>query len=488
MMNKPANIKNWAQVELWIVTVLIGVIFLVALFEAITFRNEYGIFLQTDNITLVTLGLLFRFLIIYISYLLLCFYMASAFDKKEPASNNSLVILAFIVVCTIINLIDIYFGALLGLKILVIYFNRNKANEENRLNYEAALLVAIWLLLIMSLSKISTSTLFVGTPITRLRIFPSELEMYVLFAIPVAIMGYLYAVYFVIPKIYHKKWRGLRFLGKMILLAILSSLGILVILLFHYSFNHDRLATHDTGVPFFGNFFGQLFLVTPIAWNIFKSRQKREIAEITSLKTQLNNSDANLNFLKSQINPHFLFNALNTLYGTALQENAERTGEGIQKLGDMMRFMLQENMQNKIALSRDIDYLNSYILLQKLRTSVSPDIVIQAEIEAPAPDLLIAPMLLIPFVENAFKHGISLIHPSFIKIKLNINDTKLYFDVYNSIHTNPEQPLETELSGVGLENVKQRLGLLYPEKHELIIRETAKEFIVHLTLELERNV
>jgi two-component system LytT family sensor kinase len=200
---------------------------------------------------------------------------------------------------------------------------------------------------------------------------------------------------------------------------------------------------------------------------------------------ELGKSDANLGFLKSQINPHFLFNALNTLYGTALQENAERTGEGIQKLGDMMRFMLQENMQDKISLSRDIDYLNNYIALQKLRTSVSVDIVINTEIEEQLSALEITPMLLIPFVENAFKHGISLQSPSHIKVTLQTKGDTLYFDVNNSIHLKADGDPEKLNSGIGLQNVKQRLALLYPNKHELIIRESAKEFFVHLTLNLK---
>ncbi|MGY0040200.1 histidine kinase [Pedobacter sp. NJ-S-72] len=124
----------------------------------------------------------------------------------------------------------------------------------------------------------------------------------------------------------------------------------------------------------------QILISTPLAWYIYKTRNATD-QQIFTLKKELGKSDANLGFLKSQINPHFLFNALNTLYGTALQEKADRTGEGIQKLGDMMRFMLHENMQDKISLTRDIDYLNNYIELQKLRTSTTVDILIKTEIE-----------------------------------------------------------------------------------------------------------
>jgi LytS/YehU family sensor histidine kinase len=93
-------------------------------------------------------------------------------------------------------------------------------------------------------------------------------------------------------------------------------------------------------------------------------------------------------------------------------------------------------------------------------------------------------MLLIPFVENAFKHGISFREVSHIKVTLEIKNNTLYFDVYNSKHARQENDPEKDKSGVGLENVKQRLKLLYPGKHELILRETSKEFFVHLTIQL----
>jgi len=225
------------------------------------------------------------------------------------------------------------------------------------------------------------------------------------------------------------------------------------------------------------------FIVMPLSWHLYSKRMSKT-RELQGLKTALGRSSANLDFLRSQINPHFLFNALNTLYGTSLQENAERTGEGIQRLGDMMRFMLQENVQEKISLTREVDYLNNYIELQKLRTQVSPDIIITTEIDEEIKGLEIAPMLLIPFVENAFKHGISLREPSHIKISLQTREKVLFFDVSNSIHPKGLNDPERDKSGIGLENVKQRLNLLYPNRHELTIRESAKEFFIHLTVTL----
>ncbi|CAA9540690.1 MAG: putative two-component system sensor protein, no kinase domain [uncultured Segetibacter sp.] len=227
----------------------------------------------------------------------------------------------------------------------------------------------------------------------------------------------------------------------------------------------------------------QLLITVPLSWLLFK-RQMQGSEEIYALKTELGKSNANLDFLRSQINPHFLFNALNTIYGTAIQEKAERTSEGIERLGDMMRFMLQENQQEKISLTREIEYLNNYISLQKLRTDPNPCIKIEAAIDLPVNVAQVAPMLLIPFVENAFKHGISFREPSHIKITLELKENTLYFDVYNSKHLKPENDPEKHQSGIGLPNVKQRLQHLYPTKHELIIRETGKEFYVHLTIKL----
>jgi sensor histidine kinase YesM len=227
----------------------------------------------------------------------------------------------------------------------------------------------------------------------------------------------------------------------------------------------------------------QLLVTAPLSWVLFQ-RQARRNQEIAVLETELGQTSANLDFLRSQINPHFLFNALNTLYGMALQENSDRTAEGIQRLGDMMRFMLHENHQPRILLARELEYLRNYIELQSLRIVASPGISIEANIEDVPEASWIAPMLLIPFVENAFKHGISLKRKSWIKITLHCAHGKLYFDVYNSTHPRPEQDRLDEASGLGLANARHRLSLLYPEKHELLIRETRDDYFVHLTLDL----
>ena len=224
-------------------------------------------------------------------------------------------------------------------------------------------------------------------------------------------------------------------------------------------------------------------LIIPLSYILYFNR-KNQARQVVSLKKELGQTSADLKLLQSQINPHFLFNVMNTIYGIALQENAERTAEGIQKLGDMMRFMLHENQQDTIALSKEIAYLKEYLYLQGLRTSTTSTIQNTVDIQDVVDEYQIPPMLLIPFVENAFKHGISLNKPSWIRVQLSVDDGVLKFSVYNSIHKAHEHDPESTKSGIGLDNVKERLRLLYENKHQLNIEETQQEFFVFLTLDL----
>jgi hypothetical protein len=237
----------------------------------------------------------------------------------------------------------------------------------------------------------------------------------------------------------------------------------------------------DEGAVFAGTYIWILVLVTPLTWILYLYGRKTS-GKLNQLASALSTSNASLDFLKSQINPHFLFNALNTLYGTAIQERSEHTAQGIQKLGDMMRFMLHDNMQDGIPLIKEIQYMRNYIDLQKLRTQASDKIRIDTMLDEAGCQHTVAPMLLIPFVENAFKHGLSLIRPSWIKVSLTCTPDKVYFDVYNSVHPSPEKDPEENSSGIGLENVRQRLHLLYPGRHELAIHQSQTEYFIHLTL------
>ncbi|SDJ24965.1 Histidine kinase [Pedobacter sp. ok626] len=488
------NSKEIAKLELLIVTAAIAIAFLFSLFNsgaAPNLNNEPQSLIST--VTGNFLPNFFDFLVISISYILLSFYVTPELNKKEGAAKNG-VLLTFTLISIgfISGVINVFWATLLAIKIIYILITSDQ--KKNELQLEAGYLVSFWIII--------TSVLFFSYT-------NSIVKLYALLVVPFVIMLYLYAIYSSIPKSSKRVWKRTRYFYSMLFMAafstaILAMITIpitlnnyghfnnLYITFFNINISIKELLTHGDKeanllVVLLGNFLTQLILVTPIAWRIYKDRNALKTEEIVTLKTELGKADANLNFLKSQINPHFLFNALNTLYGTALQEKAERTGEGIQRLGDMMRFMLQENVEDKILLSKDIDYLNNYIALQKLRTSTSDGIIIEIQIEEQINGLLISPMLLIPFVENAFKHGISLQSPSHIKITLQTSGKTLYFDVHNSLHLKQNNDPEKLQTGIGLQNVRQRLDLLYPDQHELIIRENAKEFFIHLTLQLSGN-
>lgn len=234
-------------------------------------------------------------------------------------------------------------------------------------------------------------------------------------------------------------------------------------------------------IPFFiGGWVFQLGVTTPIAWAIFR-QQKDRILELRGMEEALTRSTADLQFLRSQINPHFLFNSLNTLYGTAIEEGSKRTASGIQMLGDMMRFMLHDNLLEKISLNKEISYMQNYISLQKLRIQSSSQITIDTQLTEDC-EHEIAPMLLIPLVENAFKHGISFKAPSWIRIELNCDNNSIQFTVKNSLHKALASDPEKESSGVGLVNVQERLRLLYPQAHTFKAMASADEFVASLTI------
>ncbi|MEA5140620.1 sensor histidine kinase [Arcicella rigui] len=217
------------------------------------------------------------------------------------------------------------------------------------------------------------------------------------------------------------------------------------------------------------------FATALVRWLFFEEKKQ--------LLSKVFQKSAELDTLRSQINPHFLFNALNTLYAVALKEEAEKTSNGIQKLGDMMRFMLHENHQERIPLSKEIAYLENFIEIQQMRLDESHEIEIRVNIQQLDHEIYIAPMLLNPFVENAFKHGISFRKPSWIYITLTFDAQKLYFKVHNSLHPKNENDTEKQ-SGIGLENVQKRLELIYPQRHTLEIQQSEQDYFVSLTLSL----
>jgi len=193
---------------------------------------------------------------------------------------------------------------------------------------------------------------------------------------------------------------------------------------------------------------------------------------------------AELSQLRTQLNPHFLFNALNSLYTAAHREKSEATAEGIQRLADIMRFMLSENNHERILFEKEIQYLENYLYIQRLRVDETQGVDITISLTVSTPHAYIAPMMLIPFVENAFKHGISHRSPSWIHVSLTVENGKLDFHVANSRHQKTAHDPEEFQGGIGMPNIRKRLELIYAHRYTLDIKETNDEYSAKLTLQL----
>jgi two-component system LytT family sensor kinase len=239
----------------------------------------------------------------------------------------------------------------------------------------------------------------------------------------------------------------------------------------------------DDSKLFFLYWVAQMGIVTPVTRYIYQQNRDR-ILQLRNIEKALSRSKADIRLLRSQVNPHFLFNTLNTLYGTALQEGGHRTAEGIQRLGDMMRFMLQENEAEKISLQKEVEYLENYIALQQLRVQSSPNLYIESKLDSSQCNYSIAPMILIPLVENAFKHGISLVEKSWVIIQLACDNSGIQFEIRNSIHPGKKEDAIWESPGIGIANVTERLKLIYPGIHQIQFNNDGKEFHVQLTIRL----
>jgi two-component system, LytTR family, sensor kinase len=209
------------------------------------------------------------------------------------------------------------------------------------------------------------------------------------------------------------------------------------------------------------------------------SRFIRNWYETIQIKQELENKTikSELALLRSQINPHFLFNTLNNIH-TYAYVDAEKTAYSIEKLSDIMRYMLYESNTEKVFLEREIEYIKSYIDLLNLKFKEKD--FVQFNIEGEVAGKRISPMLFIPFVENAFKHGKKKIsHPGII-VNLKVNSELIEFDVTNHVSENIVE--NDEDGGIGLQNITRRLELLYPERHEFTIEENDNKFFVKLII------
>ena len=213
-----------------------------------------------------------------------------------------------------------------------------------------------------------------------------------------------------------------------------------------------------------------LSIVSSILWTGYNRLKQTESEKLS----------AQIASLKSQINPHFLFNTLNNIYATAM-DSSPKAADMVDKLSEMMRYTMKDTQQDFVLLEDEINYITNFIELQKLRLARSVRLEFYSLEYIPA--LRIAPMLLIPFIENAFKHGVNSEQKSHIRIELSMNKNEFQLRVVNN-KVSVQRDI-SERSGLGINNTRHRLDLIYPSKHLLVINDTEKEFFVSLYINLQ---
>lgn len=290
--------------------------------------------------------------------------------------------------------------------------------------------------------------------------------------------------YFFIPKLYFADKKTLYF-------TLLFFFLIVLLLLSHFFdkpeidiFNLERMPKPEP--PFKGgpgpefhpmhkdkpnqNFNTILVYLTGTLMSLFLAINRRlQTVERDKMK-------AEISLLKAQINPHFLFNTLNSIYALAIRKD-DRTADSIVQLSELMRYIIRDAHDDKIALEKEVNYINNYILLQRSR--LGNTVTIEYELNGSTAAKQIAPLILISFIENAFKHGVNPDQPSEIKIKISITDENIMLLVSNK----KVDSVQSE-KGMGLQNTTERLELHYAGKYNLELTDTAANYTIALNLEL----
>jgi len=190
-------------------------------------------------------------------------------------------------------------------------------------------------------------------------------------------------------------------------------------------------------------------------------------------------SESELQNLKNQLNPHFLFNTLNNIY-SLIAIDGEQAQAAVHELSRLLRYMLYDSTQEFVTLGKDIDFVRDYVELMRIR--MPEHVELKTDIQIGQPNVLIAPLLFISLIENAFKHGVSNSKPSFIHIRINASENQINCTIQNSYF--PKDEYDKSGSGIGLVNLKKRLDLLYPDNYELTCEQTDEMYCCALILKI----
>ena len=304
-----------------------------------------------------------------------------------------------------------------------------------------------------------------------------------LFLLPVTMITTYFVVYFLIPKYLLVKKYALFALYSVYTLILSTWLILMTIFTSLVFLSNLRI---EQMPPMSRNYVFVLILVYLIVLLVsfitllnqnFKTESKNKELQNKILETQLQIKDQELQYLKKQIHPHFLFNTLNTIYGFALKQSID-TPDIILKLSNLLDYILYQVSKPKVSLEEEIMHLKEYIALERIR--FQDTLKVSFETENNFNNKTIPPMLLIPFVENAFKHGNLIEGFLQIDIQIKLVDDTLHFTIKNTV----KQDLDpTKNSGIGLQNIKKRLDLIYADHYELNVESKNNWFVVDLHID-----
>ena len=287
-------------------------------------------------------------------------------------------------------------------------------------------------------------------------------------------------LFYLIPQFLRKK-KYVQFIGAVLLLLALVSAFRFAVFSYVYNplmrgLNFSVNSREDLlRIAILHNFDGPAFLgFIFIAFKLFKDWQQKQK---DNLDLKKENANAELLLLKAQIHPHFLFNTLNNIYSLTLDKSPQAK-KMVKMLEDMLHYMIEECEQPQVALDKEIAILKDYFELERIRYGNSIDM--QVEVTGDLNGKRIAPLLMIPFVENSFKHGASqILREPWIKMFIQADDDVLHFSLTNS---KPAEETRQHRKGIGLHNVRKRLELLYPATHLLLVESTKNTFTVNMQI------
>ncbi|WP_371729447.1 sensor histidine kinase [Chitinophaga sp. SYP-B3965] len=334
-----------------------------------------------------------------------------------------------------------------------------------------------WTLMIGSVSAVANNILY--TP------YSIKFLFYVVFQA----VGVYFNLYFLIPR-FLEKGRYVQYVS-LLIITIISVAALIVPGYYVSAWISGRSLADLYGVQP-GNYFYffqlntlsssaasmTLAMSVKLAKNWIETKQRERLLEKEKLETELK-------FLKSQFNPHFLFNTINSIF-VLIHKNPDMASESLAKFSELLRYQLYECNEQQIPLSHELIYLENFIELERLRQEQNVELSIEMEeLHLQAGNFTIAPFILMPFIENAFKHvSQQPDQPNWIRMHLRFDKHQLHFDISNSISSQRRSAEVLPYSGIGLKNVQRRLDLIYPASHQLTIQKETDQFRILLQLDL----